>query len=78
MLRLFVLDELVALIEGHLEDPKAIEKALEIYESIQTDEGKYVHADFKAAVMKATSEAKMDDVPLVKRRVALYVRYLFP
>lgn len=76
MLRLFVMDELVTNIEAQLVDPKAIEKALEIYESIQADEGKYVYADFKAAMIKATSEAKMP--ALVKRRIDLYLRFLFP
>ena len=78
MLRLFVLDELVTLIEEYLENPKKIEEALKIYESLQADEGKHVFAEFRAAMLEATSTSKVDPPPLVKRRMDLYLRFLFP
>lgn len=77
MLRLMVMDGLVELIEVHLENPEKINKALKIYESLQADEGEYVHADFKAAILEATT-SDVDAPPLVKRRLDLYLRFLFP
>lgn len=77
MLRLVVMDGLVELVEVHLENPEKINKALEIYESLQADEGKYVWVDFKAAMLEAV-DSKIDPPPLVKRRLDLYLRFLFP
>lgn len=77
MLRLVVLDRLVELVEVHLESPGKINEALKIYESLQADEGKYVHADFEAAILEATT-SEVDVPPLVKRRLDLYLHFLFP
>lgn len=78
MLRLFVLDGLIELVEVHLEHPKKLQAALEIYESLQADEGKYVFTDFRAAMLEATSSSKVDLSPILKRRMDLYLRFLFP
>jgi hypothetical protein len=72
------MDGLVELVEVHLENPKEIKEALEIYESLQADEGKYVWTDFKSAILAATSSDKVDAPPLVKRRLDLYLSFLFP
>ena len=77
MLRLVVMDRLVELIEVHLENPEKINTALEIYESIQADEGEYQWVDFKAAILEATS-SEVVAPPMVKRRLDLYLRFLFP
>lgn len=77
MLRLVVMDRLVELIEVHLENPEKINKALDIHESLQADEGEYVYADFKAAILEATT-GDVDAPPMVKRRLDLYLRFLFP
>jgi hypothetical protein len=77
MLRLLVTELLAELIDMHYEQPKKADSALEIFESIQADEGKYVFTDFKAAVDDALS-GKVTPPPRVKRRVDLYLRYLFP
>jgi hypothetical protein len=71
------MDRLVELVEVHLENPGKINKAMEIYESLQADEGKHVHADFKAAILEATT-GEVDAPPKVKRRLDLYLRFLFP
>ena len=71
------MDRLVELIEVHLENPEKINKALEIYESLQADEGKHVYADFKAAILEATA-SDVDAPPKVKRRLDRYLRFLFP
>ena len=72
------MDGLVELVEVHLENPEKINKALEIYESLQADEGDYVYADFKAAILEATTSEVVDAPPMVKRRLDLYLRFLFP
>ena len=77
MLRLVVMDRLVELIEVHLENPEKINKALEIYESLQADEGNYQWVDFKAAILEATT-SEVEAPPMVKRRLDLYLRFLFP
>lgn len=77
MLRLFVMDGLIELIEIHLENPKGIKAALEIYESLQADEGEYQWVDFKAAMVEAV-KTEVDPPTVVKRRLDLYLRFLFP
>ena len=77
ILRLLVTELLVELIDMHYEHPEKAETALEIFESIQADEGLYVFADFKAAVDDALSGGTTPPAR-VKRRVDRYLRYLFP
>ena len=77
MLRLLVTERLAELLDLHYEHPEKAETALEIFESIQADEGKYVFADFKAAV-DAALLGDPTPPPRVKRRVDQYLRYLFP
>ena len=77
MLRLLVTELLAELLDIHYDRPEKADTALEIFESLQADEGKYVFTDFKAAVDAALlGEAKPP--PRVKRRVDRYLRYLFP
>lgn len=77
MLRLLITELLAELIDMHYEQPKKADTALEIFESLQADEGKYVFTDFRAAVNDALS-GKTTPPPRVKRRVDRYLYYLFP
>lgn len=77
MLRLLVTERLAELIDMYYEDPKKADTALEIFESLQADEGKYQFVDFKAAVDDALS-GKAEAPARVKRRIDRYLYYLFP
>jgi len=77
MLRLLITELLAELIDMHYEQPKKADSALEIFESLQADEGKYVFTDFRAAIDDALS-GKVTPSPRVKRRVDRYLHYLFP
>lgn len=77
MLRLLVTERLAELVDMYYESPKKADTMLEIFESIQADEGKYQFADFRAAV----NEALLGDATppeREKRRIDRYLRYLFP
>ena len=77
MLRLLITELLAELIDMHYEQPKKADTALEIFESLQADEGKYVFTDFRAAINEALA-GKTTPPPRVKRRVDRYLLYLFP
>ncbi len=77
MLRLLITELLAELIDMHYEQPKKADTALEIFESLQADEGKYVFTDFRAAINEALA-GKAEPPPRVKRRVDRYINYLFP